>query len=229
MWCAATPQLQNVTGHFETRQLLHSSMPLFWIALMNLAMNKTATFMLGIWGTKADVGIFAIANRTAMLTSFIMLAVNSIAAPKFAALYKQGDMKTLDSTARNSTKLMTAMVSPLLLVFILFPEKVMKLFGPQFLEGATALMILSVGQLVNVIIGPVGYLLIMSGHEKSFRNNLFAFVSLNILLNFILIPKYGIIGTSIATTFSVVMMKIVAMILVYWKLSIVILPIPRRL
>ena len=58
MWRMATPQLRNSVGHFETRQLLRSSVPLFWVASMNLVMHWTASFVLGIWASNADVGVF---------------------------------------------------------------------------------------------------------------------------------------------------------------------------
>ncbi len=47
----AAPQLRSITGHFETRELLQSSMPLFWVASLNMMINWTGTFALGIWGT----------------------------------------------------------------------------------------------------------------------------------------------------------------------------------
>ena len=130
-------------------------MPLFWVMLMNLVMNWTASFLLGVWGTKSDVGIFNVAARTAQVTSFILIAVNSIAAPKFAELYNQGNKAALGRLARRSTWLMTLVASPVLLLFVLFPGRIMALFGKPFEGGAAVLGILSIGQFVNVVTGSV--------------------------------------------------------------------------
>lgn len=227
MWRMATPQLRNSIGHFETRQLLRSSVPLFWVASMNLVMGCTASFLLGIWGTNADVGIFSVAYRTAMVTSYILVAVNTIAAPKFASLYKQGDMKALGSMARNSAKLMTLVASPIFLLFVLSPGWVMRLFGSQFVEGAAVLIILALGQFVNVATGSVGCLLMMSGHERLMRNNVIGISILHLATCLLLIPWAGAIGAAIATAISLAAMNLVSVVLVYGRLSILTLPIPK--
>jgi len=105
LWRRFTPHLKDYQSYFETCQLVRTSMPLFWVASMNLLMNWTSTFMLGIWGTSSDVGVFSVAHRTAFQISLILIAVNSIAAPKFAEFHKKGDAYSLAHTAQNSTKL----------------------------------------------------------------------------------------------------------------------------
>jgi len=202
MWRVATPHLRDAAGDFETRLLLHSSVPLFWVALTNQLMNRTAIFILGIWRSSADVGIFGAAARTAMLTGYILSALNFVAAPKFAALYKQGDLESLGSTARSSARLMALLAGPILLLYILVPGKVMGLFGPQFTAGAAALVVLALGQFVNALTGPVSYLLMMSGNERTVRNIVAISAAANVLLNIYLVPRYGILGAAIATAVS---------------------------
>ena len=228
MWRSTTPKLRTTKGYFKTRQLLQSSGPLFVVMFMNLAMNWTATFILGIWGTKAEVGIFSIANRTAMLTSFILIAVNSIAAPKFAALYKQGDMESLGSTARNSATLMTLLAGPVLLLFVLFPGWVMGVFGSQFTQGALALTILAIGQFVNVSTGSVGYLLVMSGNERLLRNNVAFIAVMSILMNVILVPIAGALGAAIATAVCMSVSNLIAAYLAWSRLGVWVIPFVWR-
>lgn len=231
LWRVATPQLKGVSGRFETRELLRSSMPLFWVTSTMLMMNWTATIALGVWGTKADVGLFGVAYRTAMLTSFVLVAVNSIAAPKFAALYKQGDMESLGSMARNCAKLATALAAPALILFFLAPGWVMGLFGPQFLGGGAILAILAIGQFVNVATGSVGYLLIMSGNERLLRNSALVAGGTNLVLTAILIPRFGVVGAAVATAICLALQNLVASYLVYKKMDLVVVRwlIERRL
>lgn len=228
LWRRATRQMSGVQGSFDARLLLTTSLPLFWLTLMNLTMSWTDTLMLGIWEDSASVGIYGVAMRTAKLTSFILVAANSLAAPRFAALYGQGDYQSLGSLARSVAKLMTLLAAPVLLVFILAPSWVLRLFGPGFASGAPILMILSLGQFVNVVTGSVTYLLIMCGYEKLTRNNVTLYAILNVILNAVLIPKFGIVGAAVATATSLALMNLTAVALVYRKLAIVTLPIPSR-
>ncbi|MFP3868985.1 MAG: oligosaccharide flippase family protein [Desulfobacteraceae bacterium] len=224
LWRSAAPHVRTLTGHFETRELLQSSLPLFWVASLNLVISWTAIFALGLWGTKEDIGVFSIAARTAMLTSLILLSVNSISAPKFAGLYKTKQMAALASTARNTAKLMTLLASPLLMLFLLFPQDVMGLFGPGFTGGAALLSILAAGQFVNVGTGSVGYLLMMSGNERLLRNNLAFMALLNVLLNVALVPAWGALGAALATAVCLALTNLIAAYLVWSRLGIWTIP-----
>lgn len=220
LWHIATPQLRKVSSYFRTSELLKSSMPLFWVASLSMLINWTATFVLGIWGTKEDVGLFSMASRTAMLTSLILTSVNSISAPKFAELYKKKDMAALGATARNTAKLMTFVASPLLLLFLVSPHRVMGMFGEEFQKGGVLLSILAIGQFVNVATGSVGYLLMMSGNEKLMRNNVAFVAVMSVVLNAVLIPLYGAFGAAIATAVCLASQNMIATYVVSSRLGI---------
>lgn len=198
----------------ETKELFSSSMPLFVIVLMDMVINWSPMLFLGIWESNENVGIYSAASRTAMLTSFILIAVNSIAAPKFSELYKKGDIKTLGIVARNSVKMMMLFASPILLIFIFLPEWILGVFGKDFKQGGLVLTILAVGQFVNVATGSVGYLLMMTGNERLMRNNLVVSGIVGIILSIVLIKNHGILGAAIAVTATVTMQKFIAWLMV---------------
>jgi O-antigen/teichoic acid export membrane protein len=221
LWRSQTlSKLKHVQGHFETEKLLKSSIPMFWVTLFQLAILWSSTLMIGMWTTKADVGVFSAANRTALLVSFVLLAVNSISAPKFAALFSAGNIRALGHTARNTSKIMILFATPVLLVFLLFPKWVLAIFGHDFIEGSLVLQILSIGQYINVVTGSVGIMLTMCGYEKIMRN-IMAFSALTaIILNIVLIPHYGITGAAISSALALITQNVVASIFVWQKLRI---------
>ena len=229
LWTKLTPHLKNQGGYFETRRLVATSMPLFVVAFMNLIMNSTSTFVLGIWGTSGDVGVFNVANRSALLTSFVLIAVNSVAAPKFAELHQKGDIQSLAHTARTSAKFTFIMASPMLMICMFCPSWLMSMFGSEFSTGGFVLFILAVGQFVNVSTGSVGYLLMMCGYEKLMRNNIIFAAILGIILNVSLVPKWGTTGAAIATSIGLSTLNIISAALVYRKLSISLLPLWKGL
>jgi len=227
MWRRATPQTQTVRGNFSGRLLASTSFPLLLVASMDLIMAFTDTIVLGIFGRSAEVGVYGAAMRTAMLTSFVLIAVNSVAAPRFAALFHQGELRTLESVARNATRLMVAVAAPALLLLILAPGLALRAFGEGFGTGAVALAILAVGQFVNVATGPVSYLLTMSGNQIALRNNNVCAALLNLGLNLLLVPRYGMNGAAIATAGSWITLNVMAMLLVRRRLGIAIWGVRR--
>jgi O-antigen/teichoic acid export membrane protein len=223
-WRARTPELAGVVGRFDAAVLLQSCIPLFWVSSFQLVIAWASTVSLGLLASSADVGVFGAANRTAMLISTVLMAVNSISAPKFAALYKQGDLVTLGLIAQKSAKVMALVASPVLAIFVLFPTKVMGVFGSQFTSGATVLSILAVGQFVNVVTGSVGWILIMCGHERLMRNNIAFCAGLSVALNLLLVPRLGVIGAAIATATALSVQMLIGTALVWQKLGVVTIP-----
>ena len=224
LWQRSTLPFRMHTAEFNTSELLSSSMPLFGATLMNMVITWSPILFLGVWESTENIGIYSAASRTAMLTSFVLIAVNNIAAPKFAALYEQGNMEALGSVARKSAKIMILLASPALLLFLLIPEFILSAFGEEFEKGAVVLMILAVGQFINVATGSVGYLLMMSGNEHLMRNNLIFCAIAAVLLNLWLIPRFGILGGAVGAACMLSMQNLISMMMVWKKLNITTLP-----
>jgi O-antigen/teichoic acid export membrane protein len=193
--------------------LMASAMPLWVVLLMGQLTQWSGQFIAGAYVSTDQVAQLAVAQRTAMLTSFILMAVNLVVAPRFAALYKQNDMQGLQRLALISVKLMVLFAVPIVALMMIFPTFLMGLFGDGFSSGAHLLQILAVGQFINVVTGSVGFLLSMSGHEKDLRNTVLISGPLAIGLAFLLTPWLGATGSAIATAASVATQNLVA---VFW-------------
>ncbi|WP_049766282.1 oligosaccharide flippase family protein [Syntrophobacter fumaroxidans] len=224
VWRRETPCLRGIKGHFETGELLASSIPLFFASCWQLIMQWCSNCFLGVWSTSADVGIFAVANRTASLTTLILVAVNSISAPKFAALYSRGDLSGLGRLARGSAKMMTIMSVPIIIPLVFAPGLVMGLFGPQFAGGGTSLALLALGQFVNVATGSVTAVLMMCGYERV-ANNIMAFSALCcVVANLALIPFWGVLGAAAATAITLIAQNLLGVVMVWRLLGIMTIP-----
>ncbi|MBK5286320.1 MAG: polysaccharide biosynthesis C-terminal domain-containing protein, partial [Bacteroidia bacterium] len=101
-----------------------------------------------------------------------------------------------------------------------FGEEVLNLFGKHFEAGKSTLMILIFGNMFNVIAGPAGYVLTMTGHERLAFIAMSISCVLNIALNLILIPAYGITGAAIAVSFALLSWNILITIFTIKKTGI---------
>ncbi|HID97515.1 MAG TPA: flippase [Thermodesulfobacteriaceae bacterium] len=228
IWNTAVPQIAAIRGEFDRAKLFRSSFPLLLVSMMHMIMASADTAILGIFNGSESVGIYSIALKIGSLTNFILLAINTIAAPKFAALYGQGDVLALEDLGRYFTKMGIVVALPIFLVIILAGRMILGFFGSEFTGAYSVLLILAAAQMANVSFGSVGYLLAMTGHEIVVRNITMISAVSNIGLNFILIPVYGITGAAAASAVSIVLFNILGVVMVYRKLSILTIPIPRR-
>ena len=171
--------------------------------------------MLGVWTEPETVGVYGVAVRIAALTIFILVAVNSVIAPRFASFHANGNSQALEQLAQRSAAWMLIAVSPVVLFILLFPDLILQLFGNEFVGGSWVLRILAIGQLVNVAVGSVGLLLMMTGNERVVRNNTVFAVTVNLIGNFCLVPILGALGAALSTAFALIVQNLV----LYWKVK----------
>ena len=119
--------------------------------------------------------------------------------------------------------------APVLLVCALFPGWVLHWFGEEFRAGALLLRVIALAQLVNVVTGSVGFLLNMTCHERLMRNIALLSNGLGLLGFWVLISLYGPLGAAFALAFVLVCQNVVALVFVWRKLGIWMLPCPNVL
>lgn len=208
-----------------TKTLLQTSWPLFGVTLMNFVMVWASVIIVGIYEDSKMVGLYGAAVRLAGLVQFFILAVNSIVAPRFARYFASGDMVGLAIIARRACTVTTLGAAPLLLLLLIMPALPLLFFGRDFVEAAPLLQILALAQFVNVATGSVGYLLMMCGHERTMRSIIFVSAIVNVLLNFLLITRYGVIGAAWASGISLALMNLASLYFVLKFMGILALPI----
>lgn len=230
LWRRYTPQLRGVQGEFERQTLLRTSIPMFWTDITMVMIGMSDTLLLGVFSpSTAAVGIYDQAKRVSVLAAAFLSATNYVAAPKFAAMHAAGQHDKLGSLARNAARLTTLVSLPYLVLFLLIPGWFMGIFGPEFVEGGAALAILSLGQFISSASGSVGYLLIMTGHEKTMRNITVTTSLFKLALLVVLIPPFGYIGAALATMIGDSSRNLIAVYQAYKKLSIITIPMPKAL
>lgn len=229
-WRRTIVSTGNLPNLFPVDKLLASSRPLFVMSILNGAILLwVPLLLLGVWGTTEESGIFGAAVRVVTLLTFFLHAVNTIVAPKFAALYHEGEMETLGRVARHSALLITLAASPVFILFFAAADDVMSVFGPDFHKGGLVLTILTFSQFINSITGSVGFLLAMSGNERHVRNAAILGALALLLLSVVLIPSYGMVGAAIAMAVGLIVDKTAASLFVWKKMGILGIAIPRNI
>jgi O-antigen/teichoic acid export membrane protein len=207
-------------------RMLGVALPMFFASSTYFIMHWTDILMLGVFRPEGDVGVYNVAVKVAAVTSITLIAINSIAAPKFAESYGKGDMEGLKDTVVHSTRLIFWTSLPILLVLVVFPSFVMGLFGAEFRMGAGALLLLVAGQFVNAISGSVGFVLNMTGRQKALQNIVLTAAAVNIGLNALLIPPYGINGAALASMISMALWNLASVAYIKAKLGLLSFYIP---
>jgi O-antigen/teichoic acid export membrane protein len=202
----------NSESELSTKALFKVSIPLLLGQSMMLIMGKVDLFMLANMTSSDKVGIYNIALKLSMLAYMGLMAVNSIAAPKFSEIHSSGDIDALKKIVQQSTKTIFWVTFPVILLFLIFPDTILGVFGDEFKLAAMALIILSISKMFSAISGSVGTFLQMVGKQNVFQNILIFTAIINIVLNYTLIPMYGIDGAAFASAISGVIWNVLMII-----------------
>ena len=191
-------------------------------SFLHYALQWGSIIALGFFVSDALVGVFSTAQRFSYLINFILIVVNMITAPKFAVLFKNGNIKEIEKLSINTANFMSVMiifVTPA--IFFLLP-----FFSPMLKDGdgVVIFLIFVIGQAVNVITGSVGVLLNMTGHERSMRNIMLLSTLITLILFIFLTYFFGILGASISISLGLIMQNSLASWKVYSLLRIRSLP-----
>jgi O-antigen/teichoic acid export membrane protein len=208
--------------------LIMFSVPTALTGFLYILGNQIDRFFVGIFLPNASVGIYQAMAQVSILFAMILGAFNAIFAPMIADFYHQGQMSRLERMYRITTKWALYLSIPVFLVILLQPSELMGiLFGELYTEDTIPLIILSLGQLFNVATGSVGFLLIMTGRQNHWLLLSIMMVALSGVLSILLIPAYGLIGASLATTVSLLTVFSFGLIDIYRSIGL--WPYDRRL
>jgi O-antigen/teichoic acid export membrane protein len=206
---------KRVAGPNAPAPIYHRRTWTRFAALMSLegvllfVLQWTDQLMVGLFQDAHQVGVYASALRLAMLVAVPLLAVNSIMGPTAAALHGAGETERLRVTFSRMTWA-TAVVGLVVgAVLIVLGPWLLGLFGPEFVVGYPALLVLVVGQIVNAATGSVGVILGMTGHAGRLFVNAGLTAVLTVVLNLLLVPRLGILGAALATSISLATVNIV--------------------
>ncbi len=183
----------------EMPDLLRSGLPIMAIAFLQVFSEWLLLAQISATASAADVGAFRVAFQVLTVASLVVATGESYVAPKLAGDYRAGQIDLMWRRHRRATALMLLLAAPLLALAILAPGWLMRVaFGPEFVVAATPLAIMAIGQLFNVLRGPTGAMLLMTGNEGIALRLTLAGLALLLVLSFVLIPRYGLVGAAIA-------------------------------
>jgi O-antigen/teichoic acid export membrane protein len=202
----------------ETAALIRYGAPRAPAALLSQLLFWTDYFVLAAVGTGSDaqLGVYAAAVRVAQALVLFLIAVNYMFSPFVADLHARGERDRLNSLYQALTRWTLAGTIPLLLLLLVVPQDVLRIFGSKaFDAGTTPLRILALGQLVNVAVGSVGFILIMVGRTGwDLVVYALSFV-LDLMLALVLVPHFGPSGAATAQAVTLAVSNALRLLLVW--------------
>lgn len=202
----------KVQTKWVNRELFFYSVPLVLARFMNVTITRSNTILVGFFKDSTSTGLFGAAIMLSPFVSLSLISFGKIFAPVISELWEKGEVDHLKETFKTVSKWILSLGYPVFLIIMLFSPGLLLVFGSDFVGAAATLRLLAIGQMVNAAVGPAGYMLSMTGRQKLNMVNSIGLAALNIALNVLLIPRYGIAGAALATTIALSLLNIARVI-----------------
>ena len=199
------------------KNIIMRSAPMAISAASFLLMQSLDIMMLANFTNYELVAYYGSAVKLTMIIALVLASVNSVITPQIAELFASEKMETLRDSIKKGTRLIFIITFPMILILGVVPSFILGFFGENYISAKNALWILLAGQAINSLCGSVGVYLNMTGKQRPFQRILVSALILNIVLNYFLIPEFGMSGAAIATSTSMILWNIIAVIYVYKK------------
>lgn len=180
------------------------SLPILLVESFYLLLSYTDVLMLQQFRSSEEVGVYFAVVKTLALVSFIHYAMSAVTAHRFTQYHAAGDTERLSAYVAYAIKWTFWPSLAATLVLLAFGKPLLWLFGTQFTGGYGIMFVAAIGLVVRAAIGPVERLLNMLGHQHYCAMAYATSFVMNVLLCFMLVPRYGGYGAAASTTLSLV-------------------------
>ncbi len=204
----------------ETKFWLITAFPILLVESFVLFLQNTDVLVLSQYHPPEDIAQYYAALKTINLITFVHFAVANAVANRFSAYEARGDKELLANFIRQSVKWTFWPSLGAAILLLAMGKPLLWLFGPEFTNAYPVMFILAVGLVIKSMFGPAEYVLNMLGEQKLCAILLFLTALINLGLNFLLIPYYGLIGAASATALSLTLAAVFFFITVKVRLKI---------
>jgi O-antigen/teichoic acid export membrane protein len=180
---------------------------------IGLMLQNVDKIMISAYLNLESVGIYKVSQNYVSLLS-VFIAPFIAFWPVISKLYNENNTKQIEIEMKKIVRIVTYLVVPMFFIFLFLSDDLLRVFGGAYVtkEGQTALIILAFAFLIDAVSGPIGSILTMTNYAKYILYNNIISLILNVLLNYLLIKNYGIIGVAVGTGASIIVNNLISII-----------------
>lgn len=180
------------------------SVPLIFHALAGFVIINVDKYLLSRYVSLAEIGIYGIVYKISSLINNFINAFNRASLPKFIELYLR-DQSEAKEFYQEIIRIMFAVIFVMLLGGALFAPELMALFfKDQYLAGYVLLPLLLFSYFMRGLYVVPANILVAEKRTRLLSFTTTFTAGVNLVLNFLLIPPWGVLGAALATALTYV-------------------------
>ena len=186
-----------------------------WTSLWNVDL-----MMLGGYVDNQHLALYRIAAEIGRTLYGVRYSFSNVYAPLVARYTLEQNHAGLQDSYTKLSRWVSILAVPVVAIIVLCQAQLLWLVNPSFDGGASFLWLLLIGPLLACATGLSGNILVMTGHHFwNLTNSALLLVTL-IGLNLVLIPRYAMVGASLATMVAISCMSLLQIVEVRWLVQV---------
>lgn len=209
-------------GDLAIREIVAISWPLFLASITNIILLRADLWILGMYASDQEVAVYGAAARIITVVTIPLTMASAILAPMIAELNAQGQKDKLEKVLRAVATLggLPAVAVIALFMFVGQPGLELLYGDALYRDGWPVLVLLGLGQLVNVWSGVCIQLMMMTGHHMAVMVITLVTSMLAILGALLVVQPFGMVGVAGTFAAAIALQNIMMVVHSYRKLGV---------
>lgn len=182
------------------KKLFSYSWPIMFFGMIALIFSWIDSFAIGYFKSASEVGLY---NVAIPLINFLLIVPSlffQFFLPIITKEYSRGNFKVIIPVTKQITKWVFILNLPIFIFMVSFPGVIINiLFGAEYIGAENVLRMLSIGVFIYSVLTISESILSLVGKSKIILLNIILATITNVILNLVLVPRYGINGAAFST------------------------------
>ena len=199
------------------KEIIKYSLPITLSTVSLYLLSSIDIFFLKYFYGDNYVAYYSVAIKIISIISVAINALSLSVATDIAYNFKNNNFSILKTILNKTAKIIFYFSFVLTILILIFSNSILNVFGKEYLISKEILIILLLGNLIMAISGNTYIYLLMTNKGKILGRLIFISVLINVILNFILIPKYCLYGAAISSVIALLFWNFMGSLYVYKK------------
>jgi O-antigen/teichoic acid export membrane protein len=194
------------------REYWRFTLPRVGVSVSQVMLRRLDVVLVAALVSASGAAVYTAASRFVVVAGLGVLGLQQALAPQLSRAFASHHHDQAQHLFQLATAWMMLVSWPVYLAVMALAPQLLQLFGEGYQSGTVVVVIASLGMLYGTSAGAVDTALVMSGHSVLSLLNSMAVLVVNVVLNIVLIPAYGILGAASAWAVSVVVRNVLAQV-----------------
>lgn len=213
----------NETPQWRVSEWVRTALPMGVGVIAIALLSRLDVLMLGAYVAPETIAHYGVASRIAALLMFALAALGAVLDPMISQWYHAGEIAKISNLISRVVRLIVLASLLMLGGLYFFGDLLLGMFGPEYIEAKSIMLVLAVGQALNISAGPSASILNVSGHQKAYMHLVLVCIAISAAALALVIPAYGVMGAAIVSATMLIGMNIALGVMIYRKTGIRIL------